>query len=420
MAYDPWQAATRGSQVAQNIANAYQQAKQRKILNPYLQPEAKAGLDLKRAQAQLTQAKAQDPLLGSGGSFTGGPGLTIQRAKIRSLMTGQPFQITKEDLTAGENRAAAQTASLQQRGTWSYLPDATKLQMIKAAQQQAAQGDRSALDAVLPQMSSIEKQHFGLATDTGQELHAGQAATTGQPLQPPTAIGPAPEAQATPSVISPEEREEFKKMAGQTTGALEIKTSDQSVRKRVAMSGSLLSEMKKIDISPVQYYSGTQGVIDLKQDTAANFFGTLKGEKLKRYNSYNVFANQVHKLATDTVRNTLETSQRERYVSEYIAKTIFNKSQGIDNALHNNPSLALKLYNDFNKYIQDYHDGFYAEMTGGVAAKEALEKKRGYKQNLIISNVPNSTQENIDFTAKQMGISTDEVIQILKQKHGVK
>ena len=424
MAYDPWQAATRGSQLAQNIANAYQQAKQRKLLDPYLQPEAQAGLNLKRAQAQLAQAKAKDPLLGSGGSFTGGPGLTIQRARIRSLMTGQPFQITKEDVTAGENRASAQTASLQQRGNFAYLPDPTKLQMIKNAQEQAARGDRRALDALLPQMTSAEKQQAGLETDTGQELHAGQAATTGQPLQPPipgqqAPVSAPPSQEAPTSPMHPEEQQEFADMAGQTGSALEIKTSDATARNRAAYSATILTEIKQQDLSPVMAYSGTGGAAAFRADQLSNAAGMLRGPRLKQFNDYQTFAKETHKFITDTLRQSMATSVREGYVAKYIADAVANMSQGVDNALNNNPALALQRWNKLVEYLDHYHDGAVARVKGGVAGQEKFEKGTVYKKGLVLPNVPNSTQENIDHTAKKYGVSSDEVIQRLKQKHGV-
>jgi len=127
----------------------------------------------------------------------------------------------------------------------------------------------------------------------------------------------------------------------------------------------------------------------------------------------------MHKFITDTLRQAMATSVREGYVEKYVADAVANMSQGIDNVLDNNPELALQRWNKLIEYLQHYHDGYYAQVKGGIAGKEKFEA--GYKRGtaLLIPNIPGSTQENIDHTAKQLGISTDEVIRRLKQKHGV-
>jgi len=417
--FDP-QAAATGAGIIPGLMEHAQKIRQQSLLMPYLQPEEQAKLGLTQAQAQLAQAKAQDPLLGMSG-MTGAPALAVNRAKVRSMMTGQPFQVTKEDWDAGEAYRKAQTASLQQRGTWSYLPSATKLQMVKQAQQRAAAGDRSFLDSILPQMSPQEKEQLGITTDTGQELAAGQSPATG--LQTPKTVQH-PVAAAltqTPAVQShttPEEQQQFGEMAAQTGSQLEKETSDETARNRAAYSGSILSEIKEQDISPVMAYSGTAGGLAFRNDQAANAAGLLTGDRKKRFDDYQTFSKQTHKFITDTLRQSMATSVREGYVEKYIADAVANMSQGVDNVLNNNPQLALQRWNKLKEYLQHYHDGSLARVKGGIVGEEKFEKGFQYKKGLILANVPGSTQENIDHTAKQLGISPDEVIRRLRQKHG--
>lgn len=423
MAYFDPQAAVVGAGLIPELIRKGQTIKKQQLQMPYVQPQAQAQLKLLQAQAGLTQAKAQDPLLGSGGGLTGGPGLSLGRARIRSLMTGQPLQVTQEDFDAGESYRKAQTQSLRQRGLWAYLPNSTKLQMLKQAQQKAAMGNRSSLDAILPQMSEQERQQLGITSDTGQHFTVGESPATG--LETPKTIQhPTVAAMTNTPILKhhvlPEDQQQFGEMAAQTGSQLEKETSDATARNRTSSSASILSEIKGVDISPVMHYSGTGGASSYRADQFANAAGTLTGDKKQRFNDYQTFRKEMHKFITDTLRQSMATSVREGYVEKYIADAVTNMSQGIDNVLDNNPELALQRWNKLVEYLQHYHDSSLSRVKGGISGQEQFET--GYQKGtaLLIPNVPNSTQENIDHTAKQLGISPDEVIQRLKLKHGVR
>jgi hypothetical protein len=409
VAFNP-QAAAAGGQAARSL-----------LTSPYVTPMAQAQLAQLQAQAALSQAKAQDPLLGQGGGLTGGPALALGRARVRSLMTGQPLQVTKEDWNAGESYRKAQTQSLQQRGIWAYMPSSSKLQMLKVAQEKAAAGDRSLLDSILPQMTPQEQQQLNVTTDTGQQLVPGQSPETGVQT-PKTVQHPLVAAMTgTPAVqahVPTEDQQQFGEMAAQTGSELEKETSDETARNRASTSASILSEIKGVNISPMMSYSGPGGAAAYRTDQLSNATGTLTGDRKQRFNDYQTFRKETHKFITDTLRQAMATSVREGYVEKYIADAVANLSQGVDNVLDNNPELALQRWNKLIEYLDHYHNSNLTRVKGGIAGQEQFET--GYQKGtaLLIPNIPNSTQENIDHTAKQLGISTDEVIQRLRQKHG--
>ena len=379
---------------------------------PYTIPMARANLAQLQAQTQLAQARAQDPV-----SLISGQDPAAQALKLQALKDqyGEQSEVYKNAL----RQYNAQMVYKEQLA--KYLPARFLTQTGKSAleeartQQQIAPTGETWPQAIRPTTATLT----GVLQGQPQEMlptpgtqFAQQPVTQVVPQVP---TQPIVQPQAIPDPDKSFEAEQIPEFAGELPGQYELlrqKTvTDPVVRQKVLYANNVENTLARMDPNVIAMYSGAKGRAKLLEESALAQIGVMTPDYL-RYQQF-------------IANSQLLSSQLRQFYGDSVTPAGMKRIEELANPM----SIFLAggaALERFNSSI----DTVSAELKTwqeALGTPDVYKKVKIYpsprvvkkQKNLIIPNVPDSTQENIDHTAQQLGISTDEVIRRLKQKHGV-
>jgi len=401
VAFDP-RAAAIGGQAARSL-----------LTSPYTVPMARANLAQLQAQTQLAQARAQDPI-----SLISGNDPAAQALKLNALKTqyGEQSDVYQNAL----RQYNAQMVYKEQLA--KYLPARFLTQTGKSGleeartQQQIAPTGEPWAQAIRPTVGALagalQGQPQGMLPTVGAQPAQQALVQSGQQLPTQPAGQPQAPAVVAQQAVPGEQAPEFAKELPAQYELLRQKTvTDPIVRQKVLYANNVENTLARMDSSVIPIYSGVKGQAKLLKDSALAQAGTITPD-YQRYQQFvadsKLLSSQLRQFYGDSV-----TPEGMKRIEELANPTSIFLAGGAAlerfNAMKDTVRAELKTWQDALGIPEIYRKGKIYPSPRIVKGQD----------NLLIPGVPNSTQENIDHTAKQLGISTDEVIRRLRQKHGV-
>lgn len=228
----------------------------------------------------------------------------------------------------------------------------------------------------------------------------GQQINASQPQQLPQ-IG------ASPFSISQDQLQQGMQATG---AALQKRTSDANTRKQALNAQNLMQEVDKIDISPLEKYSGIGGALSQKMEQLKGLAGQNQDPD---YVKYVAFKKNVVPQIADTLRQTLQTSVVPEYVKQMIVPLTDPQ-----NSIYDNPQIIRERWNTFNTWLKEYTKQRTEAVNYGVPNVQGQYANLGQSTQSNQINIPSSFKSQEEKKAWINSLTPEQKEQVKRQLAG--
>jgi hypothetical protein len=174
-------------------------------------------------------------------------------------------------------------------------------------------------------------------------------------------------------------RQKYYEQYLQVESAISKQIADPETRKAARLFGNLLDEINKIDFAPIASFAGAGGLAKLKMEKAKLAAGKAVSDEFKKYQ---LWINSQALFTTDSLRQALQTSVREGYVSKFIYRALQPQINTLRGLFETNPALAMQQFNSIKSFITGrYSNAIRASRFGVVGAGIIRQQQQMQQQS---------------------------------------